>query len=209
MDRGPDLRPVRVAIAGDCPMLCEGLWVTLERSEGIAVVGLVTTDAEFSSMIASQRPDVLLLAGHPATSTVTDLVARARVLLPQVGILVIANHDLNFPQALSHRDVQGSLSSSATGPEIVSAVRLISSGKTIFDSEASRWNTGETAFLTPTERTILKLLVSGKRNVEIATELDRTEKTVEYHLTHIFAKLDVRSRTEAVIRARELGIDAP
>ena len=125
MDSSSDLRPVRVAIAGDCPMLCEGLRVTLERSEGIAVVGLVMTDAEFSGMIASQQPDVLLLAGHPAASTVTDLVSRARVLLPQVGILVIANHDAKYHQALSQRDVQGFLSSSATGPEIVSAVRWI------------------------------------------------------------------------------------
>jgi DNA-binding NarL/FixJ family response regulator len=59
--------------------------------------------------------------------------------------------------------------------------------------------------LTPRECDVLKLLIAGLTNIEISNELHVSRETVKSHVEHIFRKLDVHSRTQAVIRAQELG----
>src|SRR5690606_16996659 len=96
------------------------------------------------------------------------------------------------------------------GEEIVAAVRSVASGKQILISEslpdAVEIGPGT---LTSRELQILRLLAAGQRNSEIATELGVTVKTVEYHITHVLAKLGVRSRAEAVRQAQQRGILLP
>jgi pimeloyl-ACP methyl ester carboxylesterase/DNA-binding CsgD family transcriptional regulator len=65
------------------------------------------------------------------------------------------------------------------------------------------------AFLTPREREIVELLAAGRDNTQIAARLGMSEKTVRNHITHIFSKLEVDNRAQAIVLARKAGFDAP
>ncbi|MHB1131979.1 MAG: helix-turn-helix transcriptional regulator [Chloroflexota bacterium] len=102
---------------------------------------------------------------------------------------------------------RGYLSKTASATVIQNAVRTIVAGKTVVEGEAvlATAEHSDLAF-TATELKVLRLLPGGKRNAATASAIDRSETTVEYYLTHIYAKLEVRSRAEAIVKARDIGL---
>lgn len=172
----------------------------------MAIVGVTGASAELLSLVRSQQPEVLLVGEHLSDLAIGDLASRLRERSPQVRMLVIADLDAAHAQTLLKVGVQGLLSTAATGPEIVSAVQLIAKGKTVSDTKPLLWDYGESEHFSTTELKVLRLLLLGRRNADIAKELSRSGKTVEYHITHILAKLRVASRAQVIVKAQELGL---
>jgi DNA-binding NarL/FixJ family response regulator len=102
---------------------------------------------------------------------------------------------------------RGYLRKTASGEEIVAALRAVSEGQTVLGSEATRAAIGAGAEpLTAREYEVLRLMATGQRNAEIAAALGVAVQTVEFHISHLFAKLGARSRTEVIAKAHQQGL---
>ncbi len=113
-------------------------------------------------------------------------------------------------RAMLQLGVRGYLGKTASGDQIVAAVRAVGQGQTTVLSEEARAALGAGGVdLTARELEVLQRLAAGRRNSEIARELSVSENTVEFHIRHVLQKLGVRSRAEAVLQARRQGLVPP
>jgi DNA-binding NarL/FixJ family response regulator len=136
-----------------------------------------------------------------------------RSLAPGTAILALTAHDEEpYVLAMLEAGANGYLTKSARGREVVEAVRSVAAGDSIFSPDVAghvvRRALGQSptaSLLTPRELEILRAAARGLGNKQIAAELVLSPRTVQTHLTNIFAKLGVTSRTEAVLRAIREG----
>uniref|UniRef100_A0A7C2ZZ19 Response regulator transcription factor n=1 Tax=Thermorudis sp. TaxID=1969470 RepID=A0A7C2ZZ19_9BACT len=198
-------KTIRVVIVDDHPMLLEGTRVCLERAPDIAVVGVTGMGREAIHLVAEHRPDVLLLDLRLPDISGVEVARQVRAAYADTAIVVLTGYgDAGYLRALRPLGVRGYLPKTATDAEIVDAVRRAAAGCTMVASHSEREILTEP--LTPREREILRRLVAGQRNAEIAAALLISVKTVEYHVSNIFTKLGARSRAEAIRIAHEQGI---
>ena len=210
MPEPPDAPAIRVVIVDDHPLLREGTRALLDGSAGIAVVGLTGEGRAAFGLVERLRPDVLLLDIHLPDLSGIEVTRQVRAAFPAVAILVVTGYDAaGYARALLRLGVRGFLSKAAPGDQLVAAVRAVAQGQTALGSAAAQAALGGTAALTAREHEVLRLLAAGRRNKEIAAALSVSENTVEFHLSRIFQKLDVRSRTDAIRKGREQGLVPP
>lgn len=186
------------------------------RNLGIEVVGEASGASDGMMKLWSARPD-LLVAGSPAHSRLPELVAEAKKAYPDLRVLAL----LPVSEAGKVRPVLSSgadavLTRLASPEELESAVRKVAAGERVVAAAALTVLVGtaqKTADgpggahpLTVKEREVLDLLAKGLSNREIAGTLVISTATVKSHLAHIYEKLGVSSRQEAVGRAIELGL---
>lgn len=200
--------PIRVVLVDDHPMLREGTAALLAAQGDIAVVGQTGRGAEALALVTAAAPDVLLLDLHLPDVGGIEVARQVRAARPAVAILVLSNYEEPaYVRALLQIGARGYLGKSATGEEIAAAVRAVGRGGATVLSDAARAALGAGgAALSARELEILRLIAAGRRNAEIAADLVIAESTVEYHVRHILTKLDARSRTDALRKAREQGI---
>ena len=157
-------------------------------------------------MAAELHPNILLLELIMPGLTPRQLEKWVREIYPETITLVLTAHDRDaYLVAMMDAGAAGFLSKTETGERITSAIRRAMSGENLFTKEqfdrATRWRreAGEKwANLTNREKQILKLVVQGMDNKEIAKALDVRIKTTSYHISSILKKLDVKSRHEAI-----------
>ena len=113
--------------------------------------------------------------------------------------------DIGYVRTLQKIGALGYLDKSVSGGQIVAAIRAVAAGMPVLISEATR-NVAMPMPLTAREHEVLALVAEGRRNKEISQHLQVSDKTVEFHVTNLFAKLGVQSRTELAIKAHELGL---
>ncbi|GBD17494.1 Transcriptional regulatory protein LiaR [bacterium HR26] len=201
----PAGKTIRVVIVDDHPMLREGTRVCLEREPDIAVVGVTGMGREAIHLVAEHRPDVLLLDLRLPDISGVEVARQVRAAYPDSAIVILTGYgDAGYLRALRPLGIRGYLAKTATDAEIIDAVRRAAAGYATVASLSE----GELLIepLTPREREILRRLVAGQRNAEIAAALLISAKTVEYHVSNIFTKLGARSRAEAIRIAHEQGI---
>jgi DNA-binding NarL/FixJ family response regulator len=150
------------------------------------------------------------LSGVAAIRSLREAWPEARVL-----VLTTFGQDEHLFEAL-RAGARGYLLKSVGGDELAQAIQSVHAGGALvqpalttrlvdrFGALAEREQLAET--LTEREAEVLRLLATGARNREIAARLVVTEKTIKHHVGQIHAKLGVRTRTEAVARARQLGL---
>ncbi len=204
---------VRVLIVDDHPILREGTRRILGSAAGLEVVGEVERGDEVAGAVAELDPDVVLLDvrlpgmnGVDVARRMTSLGWRARVLI------LSAYADDGYVQAAFAAGAAGFLLKTTSPEELVNAVRAVHFGATVIDSALSQAllprqrSSGHgigIPSLTRRELDVLRLLGSGLRNKQIAIELGLSRRTVEGHLSRLFEKLGVSSRTELVVFAVE------
>jgi DNA-binding NarL/FixJ family response regulator len=202
-----EMRQKRVVIVDDHPMLREGTRVLLESTEDLDVVGTAGGGAEALRVVAEQRPDVLILDVRLPDINGVEVARQVRQLFPDVAVLVMTGYDdYGYWKALMGLGVKGYLRKSAAGEEILSAVRMVASGKQVLDLDRPAGSRDLSNVITERERTVIRLLADGRRNIDIASDLGLSVKTVEYYVANLFEKLGAKTRTEVVARARQLGI---
>lgn len=175
---------------------------------GIDVVGLAGNGADGLRLIAELRPDVLILDVRLPDMSGIEVARRVSTDFRDVRILIVTGYDdVGYVRALTALGIHGYLNKTAPARAIVTAVQAIMSGKTVIEP-VSTWDTRNSVVepLTRRELEVLRLLAAGRRNAEISEALGRSEKTIEYHLTHILEKLGVRSRAEAILKAQQYGL---
>ena len=216
-------RPVRVLVVDDQTLFREALATLLGVRDEVEVVGAVGDGAQALEAVALLRPDVVLM---DLRMPVLDGVATTRRLAvehPDVRVLVLTTFDGDdevFP-ALRAGAV-GYLLKDATASRLVEAVQAAARGESVLQpSVASKLIARVSQLpdapavprpqplvdpLTERELDVLRAVADGLSNREAAGLLFLSEGTVKNHVTNVLAKLGVRDRTQAALRARALGL---
>jgi DNA-binding NarL/FixJ family response regulator len=204
---------IRVVLADDHALVREGTAELLERAGGIDVVGQAADGVQALELVAAMRPDVLLLDLAMPGLDGLEVTRRALSISPATRVVALTAHEEQpYVLAMLQAGATGYLSKSSRGREVVQAVRAAATGETVFSAGIARGVTrsalgenGPEVPLTPRERDVLFAAARGLGNKQIAAELGMSARTVQTHLTSIFAKLGVSSRTEAVLLAVKRG----
>jgi DNA-binding NarL/FixJ family response regulator len=217
----PDgVAPPRVIIADDHPVVREGLRVALEAG-GLAVVGSAATGRQAAGLACDLRPDVVLMDIRMPDM---DGLAATRLIkekAPEVDVIVVTSYESRDYLARSlEAGASSYLLKDMPVEAIVQAVRAVKAGAAIIHSSLlSRLPFEESAApaspparsapadsLTPHEQCVLRLLMDGLSNKEIAAETGYTLGTVKNIIRRIIAKLGVSDRTQAAIVAVRSGM---
>jgi DNA-binding NarL/FixJ family response regulator len=210
---------IRILIVDDQALFREGLHTLLSVQAGMEVVGEAGNGEEALRQAEALKPDVILmdlqmplLDGAAATRRLKAQASPAKVI-----VLTTFDDDENVFEGLRAGAV-GYLLKDTPSSKLVEAIRLAARGESFLEPSVAYKVVSEFARLSPrpadslaeplSEREIevLRLVARGASNKEIAAELVIAEGTVKNHLTNILAKLNVTDRTEAAMKARELGL---
>ena len=218
---------IRILVADDQTLIRQGIRLLLEIEPDIRVVGQAGSGKEALEQVASLHPDVVLM---DVRMPEMDGVAATRELserFPEVPVIILTTFedDETVFEAIS-AGARGYLLKDISSDEMAQAVRKVVAGEALIQpkitrkvlAEFSRLASGtekhpaapETQVLenplTERELEVLKALAHGLSNREIAGQLVITEGTVKNHVSNLIDKLGVRDRTQAVLKAQELGL---
>lgn len=205
---------IRVAIVDDQPLFREGLRAVLSAAPDLEVVGEAGNGEEALKLCAATRPNVLLMDLQMPVMNGVVATRQLKVKWPDCAVLVLTTFDDDewVFEALRAGAV-GYLLKDASSARLQEAVRAAAAGQsflhpTVATKVLDRLRSGAPATKDPftdRERDVVKLLVRGASNKEIAAALFVSEGTVKNHVTNILEKLGVGDRTQAALKARDLG----
>jgi two-component system response regulator DevR len=201
---------IRVGIVDDHPMVVGGLQAALSTSDDIVVSGHAGTIRAAAELLCRDDVDVVLLDVRVTDGNALQVLAE-REPRARPAVLVISTFPSPQYVAASIRfGAAGFLPKTVPLPDLIGAIRVVAGGGTVF--EASQRGQPYVT-LTPKERDVLRLAIEGLSNKEIGARIGTSRKTVEGHLSDIFAKYEILGgRTELSIRAATEGwleIDPP
>jgi DNA-binding NarL/FixJ family response regulator len=197
--------PIRVAVIDDHPVFREGTAALLSDASGITVVGVGGTLDEARAILGSATPpDVLLLDVRLGEDSGLRLLGEAS---GQCAVVIFTAYDYpQYVQAALADGAAGFVAKSATTDELIEAVRRAAAGELAFRRRAGAAGPA----LTPRDLEVIGLVADGLSNDEIGRSLGITSKSVEAHISRIFARTGVRSRTELATTAIRQGwLDLP
>lgn len=201
-----------VLLVDDHPVVRSGLRAVLDTGDTVTVVGEAATGEEAITLASHLHPDVVLCdlrLGEGIDGIQTTAALRALDPAPAVLILTTFDRDAEILGAIE-AGAAGYLRKDVAPEVIAEGVRRAAAGDVVLAPElATRVLKGMRSprpKLTDREIEVLRLLAKGSTNREIARALFVTEATVKTHLTHIFTKLDVDSRSRAIHIAQETGL---
>src|SRR5579884_2144106 len=219
LPRGRASRPARLIIVDDYELVRAGLRKLLTGQPGLEVVGEAANGREALALCQRLHPDLSLI---DVRMPEMDGLATCRAIkqeCPATSVILITVHEnLDYLLEALRVGTAGYLFKDVTQSELISAVRQVLRGESILDkelmmrlfkrlaSQSSNQADSSLIGLSPREREVLELLVQGQTNREIAEHLFLSVSTVKIHVEHIFAKLNVSDRTQAAVRAIELGL---
>jgi DNA-binding NarL/FixJ family response regulator len=201
---------ISVLLVDDHSLVRRGFRRILEDAPDIAVVGEASDGAEAIRLAAELRPRLIVM--DCALPGMSGLDATRRILqkFPETAILMLSMHseDTWVHQALD-AGARGYILKSAVDMELVTAIRRVIEGEIVLDPQLSRATAlkGErNSGLTVRELEVLKLIVAGKSNKEIATDLDLSANTVAVHRANIMDTLGIHKTAELVVYAIRSGL---
>ncbi len=210
----PVARPVRVFLVDDHEVVRRGVAEVLEDDPGITVAGEAGSCAEALARVPAVRPDVALVDMRLPDGDGADLCRRLLERAPALRCLVLTSYsEQEALDAAVRAGAVGFLLKQVRGPALVSAVRTVAAGGTLFDAlvpspararEAPGGGQDRLATLTDQERSVLRLIGEGLTNRQIGERMGLAEKTVKNYTSHLLAKLGLERRTQAAILATQL-----
>lgn len=209
------MSPIRVVLADDHPVVRAGIRNLLEKVVDIEVVGEASTGQEALNLVDNVHPDVLLLDMELPDIKGTEVAQRLQSGKSPVKILALSAYDDGvYIRELLELGAAGYLIKEEAPETIVEAVRGVAYGEQGWVSrriaaQMVSWVRGderEGLKLTAREMEVLKHVVEGNTNQNIAAKLGISEKTIEKYMEAIFAKLGVASRVEAAVYAVREGL---
>jgi len=217
---------IRVLLVDDQTLVRQGIALLLEIEPDIEVVGQAANGREAIQQAEALRPEVILM---DVRMPEMDGVAATREIsqrFPEIGIIILTTFedDVTVFDGLK-AGARGYLLKDIRSEEMAAAVRKIAAGEALIQPSLTRKVLAEFSRLagaaesrpasaqeplpeplTDREQEVLRALAGGLSNREIAEQMCITEGTVKNHVSNLIAKLAVRDRTQAVLKAQELGL---
>ncbi len=212
---------IKILLADDQALFRDGLRVLLSTQPDFEVVGEAGTGEEALRLTARLRPDIVLMDMRMPVLGGVEATRRLRETQPHCRVIVLTTFDedeLVF-EGLRAGAV-GYLLKAVSTPRLLEAIRTVARGESILEPSVTAKVVAEftrlanqvsqpQAVVNPLserEMEVLRLVVTGATNRQIAATLFIAEGTVRNHLTNILAKLEVGDRTQAAVKAKELGL---
>ena len=201
--------PARVLVVDDHALLRTGVANIINQESDLRVVAEASNGLEAVAAFERYRPDVTLLDLRMPVMEGVEAVRQIRERDPNAKVIVLTTYDTD-------EDISRALKAGAkayvlkdiSADGLIGCIHDVLAGKTyLAPAAAAKLAEGVTRVqLTPRELSTLRLIADGRSNREIASELRISERTVKTHLGHLFDKLGVTSRTEAVKIAMRRGL---
>jgi len=197
----------------------EGTRELIQHEEDMEVVGEAGNGAEAVELAPRTKPDVIIMDITMPTMNGIEATKLIKANLPSTAILILTAYDNDqYVSALLEAGAAGYLLKNIKGKELIDAVRAVHAGESVLHPKIARkvlnrfavsgTKTEEVAsldLLSEREMEVLKYAAKGLSNRDIAEQLFLSIRTVQAHLGNIFNKLDVGSRTEAILYGLKKG----
>lgn len=214
---------ISVLIVDDHPVVRDGLRGMFESAPGFRVLGEAANGVEAVERAAALDPDVVLMDLRMPVLDGVAATRRLRAEQPAVRVIVLTTFDDDEEVFAALRaGAAGYLLKDASSAQLVDAVHAAARGEAVLQPSVAAKVVAQFARLTAEpaaprpqplvvplserELEVLRLLAGGRSNREIAAALFLAEGTVKNHVTSVLGKLDARDRTQAALRARDLGL---
>lgn len=205
----PPAARTRILVVDDHAVVREGLVSLLQRYGDLQVVAEAADGASAIRLYRQHRPDVVVLDMRLPDASGAEVTAAIRADFPQARLLILSSFDGDeeIYRALQ-AGARGYLLKDSTREELLAAIRAVAAGQRRIPAPVAERlaERVEGAELTARELAVLRQIVSGRSNKQIATALAITEGTVKTHVKSILAKLEVADRTEAAVMALRRGL---
>lgn len=206
---------IRIILADDHNIVRSGIRQLLEGEGDLLVLAEAGDGEEAQTLIEKHKPDVAVLDIQMPKASGIEVTRWVRSHLPEVGVLILTAYDDDpYVMAVLQAGANGYVLKTARANELIQAVRDVNEGKSALDPKITQklmsnlFNRSErlpAESLTERELEVLRMAAKGFTNKAIGIQLGISDRTVQGHLAHIFAKMQAASRTEAVMRAVALG----
>ncbi len=206
---------IKVLLADDHHIVRAGVRQLLESADDIRVIAEAGDGEEAQSLIQKHKPDVAVLDIQMPKMSGIEVTRWVRAHIPEVGVLILTAYDDDpYVMAVLQAGANGYVLKTGQADELIQAVRDVNEGKSALDPNITRKlmsnlfkgpDTTKVEQLTDRELDVLRLAAKGYTNKAIGVQLNISDRTVQGHLAHAFAKLQANSRTEAVMRAVSFG----
>ena len=210
---------ISILLADDHVLVREGTRRLLEREDDLHVVGEAGDGEEAVRLATKLQPDVAIIDIAMPKLNGIEATKQIKKLCPATAVLILTAYDDDqYVFALLEAGAAGYLLKNVRGRELIEAIRQVNAGESVLHPVIARKVIDRFARpsseppeehaldkLTQRELEVMKLAAKGITNREIAQELSLSARTVQAHLSTIFSKMQVSSRTEAVVRALQKG----
>ena len=200
---------IRVLLADDHSIVRSGVAQILNEAREISVVAQAADGAEAVELFVRDRPDVALIDLRMPKLEGVQVVEQIREQFPDATIVILTTYDTDSDIERALRaGAKAFLVKDVSPQDLVACVRAVHAGRTwVSPTVAAKLVARVTNVrLTPRELAVLRLLAAGNSNREIGDALGISDGTVKIHVSHLFAKLNVTSRTEAIATALRRGL---
>jgi len=205
---------IKILLADDHNIVRTGIRQLLEGADDLQVIAEAGDGEEAQALIEQYKPDVAVLDIQMPKASGIEVTRWVRSHLPEVGVLILTAYDDDpYVMAVLQAGANGYVLKTDQPDELIQAVRDVHEGKSALDPSITRKLMTDlfgkqekiVESLTDRELDVLRLAAKGFTNKAIGVQLSISDRTVQGHLAHIFAKLQANSRTEAVMRAVSMG----
>ena len=210
---------IKILIADDQEIVCEGLKKILQSDPEIKVIGIANNGQQALDLVHHQTPDLVLMDLQMPIMNGVQAIRQLRKTHPDLPVIVLTTYmDDKWLFDAIRAGATGYLLKDSPRQELIDAIKGTLSGNVYLDPSVARKvldsvatspepiESDENFDLSQRERDILQLLVEGLSNAEIAHRLYLSEGTVRNYLSRLFVKLDVSDRTLAVVVALRRGL---
>ena len=198
-----------VLVVDDHALLRTGVANIINQESDLQVIAEAANGLEAVEAYERYRPDVTLLDLRMPVMEGVEAVRQIRERDPNARVIVLTTYDTDHDIARALKaGAKAYILKDISADDLINCIHDVLAGKTyLAPAAAAKLAEGVTRVqLTPREMATLRLMADGKTNKEIANELDISERTVKTHLGHLFEKLGVTNRTEAIKVATRRGL---